>query len=74
MSPSKKPQTPIRFPPHIRARLDAEVERLGVSLNTVVVMYLDRSLPPLSDGSGVEPEPDTPVAPPRPSSDVADFD
>lgn len=49
MSPSKKPQTPIRISPAIRERLDAEVKRTGLSINTIVMLALDRYLPQIGD-------------------------
>jgi predicted DNA-binding protein len=45
VSPSKRPQTPIRIPPAIRERLDAEVSRTGLSINAIVTLALDKYLP-----------------------------
>ena len=56
MSPSKRKQTPIRITDPIRARLDAEVVRTGLSINTIVNMALDRYLPQLG-APAVEPPP-----------------
>lgn len=66
MSPSKRKQTPIRFTLQIRERLDAEVERTGLSINTIVNLALDRYLTPAA----------TPIAePPTAAPDGAlDFD
>lgn len=67
-------QTPIRLPAELRARLDAEATRLDLSLNAVIIMYLDRIVPPLG---GERPAPAPPPAPPAPApadDDVADFD
>lgn len=70
MSPSKRQQTPIRFTAQMRARLDAEVARTGLSINTIVHNALDRYLPPL-DG-GVPPQPTPPAAPN--AGDVLDWE
>jgi antitoxin component of RelBE/YafQ-DinJ toxin-antitoxin module len=56
-------QLPIRLPDDVRRRLDAEATRLGLSLNAVIVMILDRHLP--SPGTS----PVMPVAPSDPDDD-----
>ena len=59
-------QLPIRLPADLRRRLETEARRLGLSLNAVIVMILDRSLP-----AADAPTP----APPEPSpSDALDFE
>jgi hypothetical protein len=68
MSPSKKPQTPIRIPPDIRARLDAEAARLELSINAIIILLLDRHLPPLPGAGAPEPAPA-----PEPADDANDL-
>lgn len=60
MSPSQRKQTPIRFTDPIRARLDAEVARTGLSINVIVMLALDKYLPQLNEE---RPAPTAPAAP-----------
>lgn len=70
MSPSKRKQTPIRINDPIRIRLDAEVARTGLSINTLVNLALDRYLPALGEST-----PPTEPAPSAPGGDaLLDFD
>ena len=68
MSPSQKKQTPMRFTPQMRERLDAEVARTGLSINAIVHQALDAYLPRL-DGARPPAEPKG-----EPTSDTLDFD
>lgn len=70
MSPSKRQQTPIRFTAQMRARLDAEVARTGLSINTIVHNALDAYLPKLG---GEPPARPTPPAAPQ-GGDVLDWE
>lgn len=70
-------QLPIRLPPEIRARLDAEAARLQISINAVIVVLLDRHLPPLPQGfEPPEPEPEPPAgaSAARGDAETLDFD
>lgn len=68
-------QLPIRLPADVRRRLEAEARRLEFSLNAVIVMYLDRYLPPANGETPPPAEPPAapPAAPPA-KGKVLDFD
>lgn len=72
MSPSKRQQTPIRFTAQMRERLDAEVARTGLSINTIVHQALDRYLPALSEQAKATPPAPAPPAPA--GGDVLDWE
>lgn len=71
MSPAAK-QTPVRFTPPIRARLDEEVRRTGLSISVLVNIALDRYLPPLPGETS--PPAATPAKPASTEEGLADFD
>lgn len=77
MSPSKKPQTPIRLEEEIRLRLDQFLrrnKRQWGSINAVVNEALDRFLPPLeTDAEPAPPATSKPDAP-LPAGGPLDFD
>lgn len=76
MSPSKRPQTPIRLEDEIRTRLDlflSQNRRKWKSINGVVNEALDQFLPSLAEL--MRDAPQTPPAPVEPkSSDTLDFE
>jgi hypothetical protein len=76
MSPAQKKQTPIRFTDPIRARLDEEVRRTGLSISVLVNIALDRYLPSVHGEPAPSPPTTTPAPAPAASDEggVADFD